>query len=507
MAKTDTRSQKIRRLIPTLAVCLWLAGPARAARIHPQAGSTAATFLKIAPGARAAAMGEAFGALADDASALYWNPAGILQLRHKEFTAMHDESFQDIRYGFVGYAQPWGERRAWGVSASGLFLQNDLERRSGVGESVPETPLTPSEGTFGADDTSLAVSGAFYPWRALAFGATLKGIRQRIDDEKAAGAALDLGALYQIPKKPVRVALAFQNIGPGMRFVQRHYKLPFNVKVGGAWQAHPKVDVTLDVNQPIDNYTRFHTGLEYRIFRFFALRAGYKYRLHGNELGEVSGLTAGSGFRFGAAGLDYAFNPAGDLGDTHRLSFTLRFGENPARTPAAVPRKAEQVPAEMEPPREEKIAFRLKLTSLPAATAESPSHRVEAEANTPADLYHLTFQTVVRSTGSARLESVESPVMDEFPVPAGPVYKMISFHHTFPGGLRKMDAAFRVKKSWLKAVAVAAADVRLARVEGPRRFLKPTRITGENDDYVSFAASMDREGTLAILARPKPLKK
>ena len=73
---------------------------------HEAAGTTGLNFLKIGVGGRPAGMGEAFVAVADDASALYWNPAGLARLTSPEAIAMHNEWFQGMRYEYLGYVQP-----------------------------------------------------------------------------------------------------------------------------------------------------------------------------------------------------------------------------------------------------------------------------------------------------------------------------------------------------------------------------------------------------------------
>lgn len=68
------------------------------------AGTTSAAFLRLGFGARATALGDAFTARADDASATYWNPAGMSLLPSRELLAEHDLHIQDIsidRLAFV----------------------------------------------------------------------------------------------------------------------------------------------------------------------------------------------------------------------------------------------------------------------------------------------------------------------------------------------------------------------------------------------------------------------
>jgi len=65
-------------------------------------GTTAAPFLEIDVGSRAIGMGSAFVAVANDATALYWNPAGISRLPGNEMVFIHSAWIADINYDFVG---------------------------------------------------------------------------------------------------------------------------------------------------------------------------------------------------------------------------------------------------------------------------------------------------------------------------------------------------------------------------------------------------------------------
>src|SRR5258708_19275627 len=69
-------------------------------------GSTTGELLKIPLGARAIGMGEAFTALADDSSALYWNPAGLSLMNQKEATFMHSSLIEGIHYEHLAFVAP-----------------------------------------------------------------------------------------------------------------------------------------------------------------------------------------------------------------------------------------------------------------------------------------------------------------------------------------------------------------------------------------------------------------
>ncbi|TKJ43238.1 hypothetical protein CEE34_11605, partial [Candidatus Aerophobetes bacterium Ae_b3a] len=62
-------------------------------------GTTTASFLKIGIGARAAAMGDAFTALALDGTSLYWNPAALSQIKTKDISAAYNSWLEEIKQG------------------------------------------------------------------------------------------------------------------------------------------------------------------------------------------------------------------------------------------------------------------------------------------------------------------------------------------------------------------------------------------------------------------------
>ena len=328
-----------------LLICLLAYAPAtrlNAVTIHPNAGTTSAGFLKLGIGSRATAMGGAFTALSDDASALYWNPAGLAQLREPELLVVHNESFESIRHDAALFAQPLRRRGVFAAGLYGLYTPNDIERRSGLNETDPYEPLSPVEGYFQSYDIALHQAYARSLGPRLDVGAGLKLIRQTIDTESAYGAALDLGIIYRHASLPLTLGFAAQHMGAYIKFRDTGYPLPTTFRAGACWRWNRKLLTTLDVSQPIDNYLSAAAAAEYSPTNVINVRAAYRYRWYGLELGDLSGLSCGVGCNFKlydqSLSLDYAFLPFGVLGNSHRLSVGIRFNAPAPAVATAAPR-------------------------------------------------------------------------------------------------------------------------------------------------------------------------
>ena len=71
-------------------------------------GTTAAEFLLLGAGARGAALGGSFAALATDVTALYYNPAGLAQIARPAVMVSTLKYIADTRYTWAGIAFPTG---------------------------------------------------------------------------------------------------------------------------------------------------------------------------------------------------------------------------------------------------------------------------------------------------------------------------------------------------------------------------------------------------------------
>ena len=302
-----------------------LIGTALTALRPPAAeGAETAAFLKISPGARPIAMGEAFTAVADDLNALAWNPAGLAQMGRRETAFMHAELFADTRYDFLGYAHPLpGPLR--GTAALGLarLSQGDLEGRD---ESRRPT------GSFTASDTAFQLALGSRLGSGPMLGASIKYLQSKIGGAQAEGLSLDLGVLkpFRLSEAPVSVGLSVLNLGPGLRFAERSDDLPLTVSLGAGLGILSSMRLAADYrHRPRSGASQFGLGTEYSLLPALTLRAGYAARLEkvpaASGAGAFMGMGMGFGLRLGRAALDYSFTPAGELGHAQRLSLSTRF--------------------------------------------------------------------------------------------------------------------------------------------------------------------------------------
>jgi len=89
-----------------------------------RSGISTAQFLKIGVGGRASAMGDAFVAVANDASALYWNPAGLSQFTQNQVMFSHNKWVVDINHDFLGLVYHMDATNSFGIALTSLSMKD-----------------------------------------------------------------------------------------------------------------------------------------------------------------------------------------------------------------------------------------------------------------------------------------------------------------------------------------------------------------------------------------------
>lgn len=348
-------------------------------------GTSGAQFLKIGVG-RGAAMGEAFVAVCDDASATFWNPAGLGTLNKREFSLQHNEWIADIKHEYLTVALPLSNFGTLGISLTALTMG---KMEVTTVDDPATTTVREDTGTgryFGASDFALGFTfGRMFTDR-LAAGVTLKAVQEIIWEMTAGGLASDFGIQYNTGFKGLRIAAAMSNFGADIKFSGRQletasepfpdspldyepiavvkkttpFPLPlifrFGIAMNPLENETQRLTVALDLNHPNDNYETVNLGLEYGYLNMVFLRVGYKAYLNMEYMKAMTGaepvydstldkwtypdwgdntewllnnLTAGVGFNIKAGErhlkIDYGYMNKGVLKSTHRLGLTVGF--------------------------------------------------------------------------------------------------------------------------------------------------------------------------------------
>lgn len=294
-------------------------------------GSTASViWMTITPGARPNGMGEAFTALANDATASYWNPAGLafVDPSSQEITLQHSnwlpQLADDLYYEYLGYSnyiEGWG-----GVGGNLTFMS--------MGEQLETTESGQELGSFYS--YGMALTGSFGTEVApgVSVGLGLKFIYDHLyyeDSGKGTSFGADMGFLYRLPMEQIGLSGAGQvnvggslsNLGPNMSYggSSENNPLPRTLRLGLAYipfdSQLTRLRCTADYSKILTNVddglseefneNKWGAGAEFWYYDLLALRAGYIHDTEG--ISTIQGPTFGAGIQYSGFQLDMAFIP------------------------------------------------------------------------------------------------------------------------------------------------------------------------------------------------------
>lgn len=331
--------------LAVLALAVMLGAAPGAGQLVPnlggqRAGISAFQFLKIGVGARGVAMGESYVAVANDASSLYWNPAGMVQMTENQVFVAHTEYVADIRQEYLGAVYHLTATDAVGVSLTSLHMQ-DME-------ITTETQPLGTGRYFSFGDVGIGLSYARAMTDQFSFGATIRYAEETLDMLKMRSFMVDLGTYYWTGLGTARFAVVITNFGAdvapegtatptdGSTVTDfQSFSLPTVFKLGFAVEPvmtdEHRLTTSIQLNHPNDNAENVRLGVEYAWQNTFFLRGGVKRTigqrlLAADETSEES-FTLGAGFRVATAvstvSADYAYANFNLLGAVHRFSVTF----------------------------------------------------------------------------------------------------------------------------------------------------------------------------------------
>ncbi|MCZ7604049.1 MAG: PorV/PorQ family protein [Melioribacteraceae bacterium] len=297
-----------------------------------RAGISTAQFLKIGVGGRATAMGDAFIAVANDASALYWNPAGLVQTKRDEILISHNQWLVDISHQFIGGIYHISSNDVIGVSLTALHM-----------DDMPVTTEVRPFGTgeyFTFADLAIGFTYSRKMTEQFSFGGTIKYFEETLDKLKMRGIMIDLGTYYWTGLGSTRFAVTISNFGNELApdgevvlFGNRKqsewqsFSPPTIFRFGIALEPYQdeqhRVTASAQLNHPNDNSENVSAGVEYSWKEILYVRGGYKINVEGQDFTFGAGVSAP--ISFADITFDYAYAKFSKLGSAHRFSLLLGF--------------------------------------------------------------------------------------------------------------------------------------------------------------------------------------
>jgi hypothetical protein len=309
---------------------------------NPNLGTAGAQFLKIPVSTRSAGMGGSGIGLLDDASAIFWNPAGIANLPRLGLYCSSMKWFEFFQMTSIAGVYTAGSIGTFALGAV-ILSMDPMEVTT---EFEPEG----TGRTFDAQDYAISLTYARFLTDRFRVGLTAKVVQQRIWNEKTSGFAFDIGTQYRIDFQNLTLAMSMRNFGPDLkmegpemdvvydgdpnfpnrlvpaRLSTEAYALPLDFCFGLAFDLFNspffKIRGGIDAIHPNDNRERIHTGLEANLLDRLYLRGGYKFNHDDETLSCGFGLSS----RFGnfITRFDYAYLIYNVLPDVHIFSLAIQ---------------------------------------------------------------------------------------------------------------------------------------------------------------------------------------
>lgn len=314
-------------------------------------GTTAGNFLEISVGARAIGMGSAFVSLSNDATALFWNAAGISKLKQTEVILSHTNWIADTKFDFAGVVLLLGEFGTLGISFTSLSMDDmkvtTIEKPDGTGEF------------FSAGNLAIGISYSRMLTDRFSIGFTGKYIQEKIWHMTATAFAFDAGTLFRTDLLGgMIIGAAISNFGTPLQLEGRDtqyfiridetkkgsneriptnisldkWELPLFFRIGVSTEAiktgNFRLTVALDAIYPNNNYPSLNIGTELSFNDFLFIRGGYQSLFLDEAEG---GLSFGAGvnskmlFSESIVQFDYSYKDFGKLKFVHSFSIRVMF--------------------------------------------------------------------------------------------------------------------------------------------------------------------------------------
>lgn len=301
---------------------------------------TGMKWLSIPVGARASALGSAYTAMAADAGAVFWNPAGLALTEGHHIFLNQTQWIADIDVNAASASYKAGAIGTFGVH----FMTVDWGNLNGT-RFTSGAELYEETGTFSPESWLIGVSFARRVSNKFSFGGSLRYVHENLGsslegsfaspekfEAKMNVMAIDFGTIFYTGYKDLRIAVTMQNVSQEKEYRFEAFPLPLTFKFGAAMnvlqlmqsaESDQSITLSVDALHPRDFSERLHFGAEYSFRKMFFLRTGYKtnYNEEDVTLGGGAKLTMGKT----AFALDYSYLAFENFDAVHMFSFDFEF--------------------------------------------------------------------------------------------------------------------------------------------------------------------------------------
>ena len=301
----------------------------------------AGEFMTLGADSRSTAMGETGTAYAGNASAAYWNPAGLTDVSQGAVTLMHADRFSGVvKYDFLAAAQRFSEREVFGLTVFRLAV-DDVPITA---LEDPSSPISPENIVLvdkWTTDSETAIMGTYaFLWKAnWSLGVNGKILNKKVGDNIAFGLGFDIGTRYSFSDKfhlgakisdvtttfigwdtgHNEILLPSLSLGVVKGFSLPRLEADLLIAIDAGFRAENRGEADQFAFGAFSGGT--HLGLEYIIKKTLSLRGGM----------DEERFTAGAGLRIGPVDADYAYQSHEGLGESHRVSLGFRWQGNPLK--------------------------------------------------------------------------------------------------------------------------------------------------------------------------------
>ena len=315
-------SRLIRLLLPAVLLAFATSTPGQ------ETSRYAGDPLLLGAGARAQGMGNAYVAVSDDATAVYWNPAGLTKLAGRELQLQHAEQFGGtVNHDVLTLALPY-KSTTLGLGLVRLGVAG-ITRTELEDPTLPAGPDNRPVGTrtVGVSEYNLYLSGGREIREHLSVGASVKLLWRNLSAGNGSGYGLDLSTVYS-PRPDLSVGLTLRNLtGTTIAFDSgTKDRIPPSILAGAAYthevpSLHGRATVSASVHlgeekSGVEDAQGVHLGVEF----MYRGRAAFRLGAEGDH------FTAGAGVRVSDRfGLDLAFLENSQLDNSYRISASAYF--------------------------------------------------------------------------------------------------------------------------------------------------------------------------------------